>query len=243
MTPNDRRRWQKLMLGRLDVLRTKAVQAQQQLEARGLDTLEDRDDVSAAWRVVYERFPEDFKPPRAGDLARHLHFAQAHDFHDIVAFDIPAIEKAVKQYGHDPEELIARELDELDTDLEAWELLHAAIRDACLRRFHEGQYHEAVRAAVELLMDALRSLSGRSDDGDALIRGGIGVGKPVGFSSNSNDSEKAVTEGLKLILQGLYKGVRNPASHGFTDYSRLEAFQILATCSFLLGAMQLSLES
>lgn len=238
MTPKDRQRWQREILGRLDILRTKVGQTQQYLEARALNKLEDREDVLDAWRRVHERFPDDFKPPRASDLARHLGFAELHDFHDIVTFDIPAIEKAVKQYGHTAEELIRDELDRLDTDLEAWELIHPTIRDACLGKFHDSQYREAARTAVELLMDELRTLSGRRDDGDALVRGAIGVGKSVSFSENTNENEKAITEGLKQILQGLYKGVRNPASHGFNEYSRLETFQILAACSYLLGAMR-----
>lgn len=84
-------------------------------------------------------------------------------------------------------------------------------------------------------MDEIRRYTGRQDDGDPLLRAVVGVGRRIGFSSNSDDNERGVTEGLKMILQGLYKGVRNPASHGYDGYSRLEAFQILVMCSFLLA--------
>ena len=98
----------------------------------------------------------------------------------------------------------------------------------------------AARAAIELLMDEIRRITGRQDDGDALIRNAIGVGRQIGIASNEDDSERSITEGLKLILQGLYKGVRNPVARGCDPFPRLETLQILSTCSFLLSRMQMT---
>jgi len=238
MTPEQLKRWKKDILARLDILKSKARQARHYLEANSLPELKDTSDISDAWLRVRERFPDDLKPPPVNDLGRHLAFAMPHDFSDIESLDIPAIESSIERYGRHGNEFIEDELAALDTDLEAWELLHPLIRDACKAQYESGLYRDAARAAVELLMDELRRLTGRHNDGDALIRGAVGVGRQIGFSANNDDNEKSISDGLKLVLQGLYKGVRNPASHGYDGFPRLETFRILTLCSFLLNRMQ-----
>lgn len=238
MTPEELKRWKKEILDRLSVLKTKALHTRQYLDASDLPKLEDKQDITEAWLRIQERFPDDFKPPRVSDLNRHLGFAMSVDFSDIATLDIPAIENAVKRYGYRGKEFISYDLDVLDMGLEAWELLHPQVRDTCITQFESGLYKDAVRAAIELIMDEIRRYTSQQDDGDSLLRATVGVGKYIGFSKNSDDNERGITDGLKMILQGLYKGVRNPTSHGYNDYSRLEAFQILVTCSFILGRMR-----
>ncbi|EQD50738.1 hypothetical protein B2A_07202, partial [mine drainage metagenome] len=166
-----------------------------------------------------ERFPADLHLPRVTDFNRHLGFAMPHDFSDIERLDIPAIEGAIKRYGSRGNEFIEHELAALDTGLEAWELLHPQIRDACMTQYENGLYRDAARAGVELLMDEICRFTGRRDDGDVLIRGAVGVERrQLGFSANEDANEKSITEGMKLVLQGLYKGVRNPASHGYDGF-------------------------
>lgn len=240
MNPEQFTRWRKDILARLDVLKTKARQAQQYLEANSLRELNDKEDIEEAWRRVQERFPSDLKPPRVGDLNRHLGFAMPHDFSDIEQLDIPAIEGAIKRYGRRGNEFIEHELAALDTEFEAWELLHPQVRDACMTQYDNGLYRDAARAAVELLMDEIRRLTALQNDGDALIRGTVGVKGQIAFSANEDDNQKSITEGLKLVLQGLYKGIRNPASHGYDGFVRLETYQIMTLCSFLLSRLQLT---
>jgi len=240
MTPAQISRWRKDILARLDVLKTKALHARQYLEANDLRELDDTEDIKGAWLRVQERFPDDLTPPRVSDLNRHLGFAMPHDFSDIERLDIPAIEGAINRYGRRGNAFIVHELAALDADLEAWELLHPQIRDACMMQYENGHYCDAARAAIELIMDEIRRFTGRRDDGDALIRGAVGVGHPIGFALGADDNARRVTEGLKQILQGLYKGVRNPTSHGFDGFSRIETFQILVLCSLLLGRMQIN---
>ena len=240
MTPEQLKRWKKDILARLDILKSKARHAQQYLDANNLHELKDTDDIKEAWLRVQERFLDDLKPPRVTDLNRHLGFAMPHDFSDIESLDIPAIEGAIKRYGRRGNEFIEHELAALDADLEAWELLHPQVRDACMTQYENGLYRDAARAAVELLMDEIRRFTGRQDDGDVLIRSAVGVARQIGFSANEDDNEKAITEGLKIVLQGLYKGVRNPTSHGYDGFPRLETFQILTLCSFLLSRMQMT---
>jgi len=194
--------------------------------------------IKAAWNKVTELFPEDFEPSRQSDLKRHIRFGYEHDFQDILDHDIPAIERSVHQYGLGRNDVISDELAALDHDIESWELLHPDIRDVCRSLFDQGAYSDVARKAVEVIMSEIRKRSGQQADGDALIRKAIGVNEPVGFSPNTDDNERQITEGLKQMLQGAYKGIRNPASHGYERYSRLEAMQIMVLCSFIMGRMR-----
>ena len=80
MTPEQLKRWRREILARLDILKSKARQARQYLEANNLNELKDTSNIRDAWLRVRERFPEDLKPPRVNDLNRHLGFAMPHDF-------------------------------------------------------------------------------------------------------------------------------------------------------------------
>lgn len=249
MNPEQIIRWRKDILARLDVLKSKVRQTQQYLEAKNLHKLKDKDkdkdkeDIEEAWFRVQERFPADLKPPRVSDLNRHLHFAMQQDFSDIENLDIPAIEGAIKHYGRHGNEFIEHELAAHDVEFEAWELLHPQVRDACMTQFDNGMYRDAARTAVELLMDEIRRITGRQDDGDVLIRGAVGVNQQIAFSAHEDNNQKSITEGLKLVLQGFYKGIRNPASHGYNGFARLDTFQIMIMCSFLLSRLQLNIGS
>jgi hypothetical protein len=68
MTPEQLRRWKKDTLARLDILKSKARQDRQYLEANNLSELKDAADIRDTWLRVKERFPEDLKPPRVTDL-------------------------------------------------------------------------------------------------------------------------------------------------------------------------------
>jgi hypothetical protein len=62
MTPEQLKRWKNDILARLDVLKSKARQARQYLEANDLHELPDGGDIREAWQRVQERFPDDLRP-------------------------------------------------------------------------------------------------------------------------------------------------------------------------------------
>ena len=65
-------------------------------------------------------------------------------------------------------------------------------------QFDNGLHNDAARE--------LRRLTERQDNGDQLIHEAIGVNAgQVGFSSCAGLNEKKTTEGLKVMLQGLYR--------------------------------------
>lgn len=233
-------RWRNELLTRLDNLSIDARQIQQMMKARGQRELEDKSGFEAKWQRIEEMFPHDFHPNRAGDLARHVHFAHQHDFSDIEIFDIPAVMESVKRYGRSGAEFISEELERIHIGSDVSDLLHPQIKDACADLISKRQFGEAAQKTVGLLMDELRRLSGKDADGDSLIRQVIGTNLGnVAFSDCESKNSKQVTEGLKLIAQGLYRGVRNPVAHGWNELRSTDVLQIMAVCSFLLTNLRL----
>lgn len=231
-------RWQHEVLSRLDSLAHKARQCRQYLEAKDLRELDDNGDFIAAWERIRDLFPDGFVPDHAGDLQRHARFAMPHDFEDIELHDIPAVRRSVEAYGHQAS--MSDRLDALTIDATIGDAVHPLVKDACIDLVKERRYDMAAQAAIAILMDELRRLSGSRNDGDNLIRRVIGV-QPhmVAFSDCTTDNAKTITEGLKTLTQGLYKGVRNPIAHGRTDVEKLEAIQVMVTCSYLVSRLQI----
>ena len=185
------------------------------------------------------QFPEDFRPDRASDLERHIHFGMQHDFSDIERSDIPAVKRSVERYGRKGEAFIVGELERVQFNSSVSDLIHPQIKDACADLINSQQYREAARTAVGLIMDEIRRLGRVESDGDSLVRNAIGT-EPgsLGLSDCRSDNAKQVTKGLKLVVQGLHQGVRNPPSHGWNGYGHIEVLQIMVTCSILLTRLQ-----
>lgn len=163
-----------------------------------------------------------------------------HDFSDIELHDIPAVRESILRYGQRGETFIEDQLDHLKLNSTVSDALHPLIKDGCVAFVRERQYRQAALAAVGIVMDELRRLSSSQGDGDSLIRNVVGVrpGK-LAFSDCTDDNAKNVTEGLKMIAQGLYKGVRNPASHGWDRFGKQEVVQVMITSSLLLSRLQI----
>lgn len=232
-------RWRREVLTRFDALEVRAHQVQQFLSAHDLGKLEDKADFEAAWEKIKSLFPKEFLPDRTNDLERHIYFGMRQDFSDIESLDIPAVRRSVERYGRRGETFIKRELERVQFNSPVSDLIHPQIKDACADLINSQQYREAARAAVGLVMDEIRRLGRVESDGDSLIRNAIGT-EPgsLGLSDCLSDNAKQVTKGLKLVVQGLYQGVRNPLSHGWNGYSYIEVLQIMVTCSVLLTRLQ-----
>ena len=232
--------WRQEVLTRLDDLEHRARQCRQYLEANTLRKLEDKSAFNDSWQRIKELFPEDFNPNRVDELDRHANFAMPHDFSDIELHDIPAVKESVLRYGRKGETFINEQLAYLRLNSTVSDALHPLIKDACVSFVRKREYQQAALAAIGVVMDELRRLSNSQEDGDGLIRSVISVqpGK-LAFSKCDNSNAKSVTEGYKLIAQGLFKGVRNPASHGWDGFGKLEVIQIMIACSLLLGRLQI----
>lgn len=239
MKPRALEKWRNELLTRLENLKIDARRVRQVMEATGQDELEDKSDFEAKWDRIVELFPEDFHPNRAMDLNRHVHFAMPHDFSDIEIFDIPAVMDSVRRYGRKGAAFIEEEIERVQVGSDVSELLHPQIKDACADLLGKRQFGEAAQRAVGLLMDELRRLSRHDLDGDKLIRQAIGTNPgQLSFSDCESNSSKQVTEGLKIVAQGLYKGIRNPVAHGWNELRSTDVLQVMAICSMLLTNLQ-----
>ncbi|WP_162173824.1 TIGR02391 family protein [Hyphomonas johnsonii] len=228
------------MISRLDTLAHMARVTRQHLENHDLRELEDRTEFRGAWRRIVELFPEDFTPARGSDLARHIGFAQPHDFFDIEFQDIPAVQGSVQNYRRGGEENAIFAQEEFEIDFEPFQLLHPLIRDTSLPQFNDQNYSIAARSAVEVIMDEVRRISGQDGDGHRLINDVFGAGAGnLAFSPCSTESEISVSGGLKDMLLGIFRGIRNPLAHGWNGFTRIECFQIMVACSFLLARIEL----
>ena len=231
-------RWKREVLSRLDSLAHKAKQCRQYLEANDLSRLDDNDDFLQSWQRIRDLFPKGFVPDRASDLNRHTRFAMPHDFEDIEMHDIPAVRREVEGYGHQPS--VPERLDALAVDASIGDAVYPLIKDDCIDHLRERRYAMAAQAGIAVVMRELRRLSGSQADGDHLIREVVGVQpKMVAFSDCTTNNAKSITDGLKMIAQGLYKGVRNPIAHGRTDVEKLEAIQVMVACSLLVARLQI----
>jgi len=233
--------WRSDILTRLEILRVKARQNRQFMDAHNLDKLyDDKLDFQDAWQQIKDLFPDDLTPKRASALDRHLFFAHRIDFEDIEKIDIPDVAKSVMRYRRSRDEYISEEIDRLKLRSPISDMMHTQVREACVNKITERQFQEASRAAVTLLMHELRRLSGSELDGEKLIQKVVGT-QPgsLSFSDCVSNESKRVTDGLKLIALGLYKGVRNPLSHAGYDFGPVDAFQIMSVVSFLLTHLQL----
>ena len=115
-------------------------------------------------------------------------------------------------------------------------------------RFFQKRYLEATREAVQIYNEAVQQISGRTEDGCPLME--ICYGKEetklIWITNKSNDNEKNIDDGQKLLSQGLIKGFKNPAvSHTsitkgmeMKDFSDRNCLDILNTISYLFDRLE-----
>lgn len=131
-----------------------------------------------------------------------------------------------------------------------WQGLHERIKtNAHIKeKFFTGKYLEATREAVQIYNEAVQRVSSFTEDGYLLMEKSYGKEdhKIIWITNKSNESEKNIDEGQKLLSQGVIVGFKNPAvSHTsitkgistriFTDRNCLD---ILSTISYLFYRLE-----
>lgn len=241
MNPEQIKLWKKDLLARLDALEALARNARKDLDRRGEDGLEDKAKIEETWTGILDLLPEGFHPTRSSDLSRHVAWGQRVDFWDIEKHDVPEVRKSIQRYGLDGEDLALEKIEEQPLDLDAFELVHPEIRDAVLKSFTDREYDVAARSAVEIVMDEVRRMSGSSRDGVRLLNDAFRGREPLlRFTEDTTDQDRQVSDAMRLILQALYTGIRNPIAHTWEGLSRFESFQVMVTASFVLNRLQIS---
>jgi uncharacterized protein (TIGR02391 family) len=135
-------------------------------------------------------------------------------------------------------------------DFVLWTGLHDKItsNDFIRIKFFEGSYLEAAREAAQIYNEEVQSISGRTEDGSKLMEIAFGKedNKLVALTNKSNDNEKNLEDGQKILSQGVMIGFKNPAvSHSsvtagkalglFTDRDCLD---ILSMISYLFSRLE-----
>ncbi len=114
-------------------------------------------------------------------------------------------------------------------------LLHPTIIEHAYEQFKNGHYRDAVLNSVVAIFDFIRARTGLKDDGADLIGKALSTSNPyLILSELESESGRNDQVGFLQILQGAYKGIRNPKAHSLThDLNKYKAAQYLVFSSLL----------
>ncbi len=115
-------------------------------------------------------------------------------------------------------------------------LLHPKVIATSLHHYEDGNYRNAVLDAIVGVFDLIRDKTGlRGIDGEDLIGKVFSVKNPMLIIADIGDeSGKNEHAGFMQMLQGAYKGIRNPKSHSLAhDLNGVSAGQYLVFISLL----------
>lgn len=137
-----------------------------------------------------------------------------------------------------------------NADFVLWSGLHTQITENTLIKeaFFAGRYLAAAREAVQIYNEAVQNVSGYVEADYALMEKSYGKEdhKKIWITDKSNESEKNIDEGQKLISQGIMVGFKNPGvSHTSLtkglkteDFSPRNCLDILSTISYLFDRLE-----
>lgn len=169
------------------------------------------------------------------NLRRHAHFAEEHDFVDILERDIPGLEEKIETYA-----LMQRER-ELEREARETpkagfeELLHPVIKDDGYPQYIDGHLRDAVLNAFIAVFDQIRARTGLDLDGSNLVGRTFSEQNPYLILSDlETESGRNDQVGFLRIYQGAYQGIRNPKAHTLQhDLDQHKAAQYLVFASLL----------
>ena len=108
------------------------------------------------------------------------------------------------------EGLVLRE----DGHLYIYRGVHPNVQEYCDSDFINGDYFNAVQNAIASVRDKMRSRTGLSTDGWALVEEVFGGDRPrLRINHGNTESEKNEQKGFKDVLKGIFSMFRNPLAH------------------------------
>lgn len=151
----------------------------------------------------YAREPHRYEPLRA-NLNRALLFA---GLFVTEAGNIKTVQQAITL----PEaEKRAREL---RTDLET-RGVHTDVLRFCRAELLADNYFHAVQEAVKSVADKIRTMTGLTDDGSALVDRALSGEPPmIAINGRSSPSERSEQSGFANLVRGTFGMFRNPTAH------------------------------
>jgi uncharacterized protein (TIGR02391 family) len=117
-----------------------------------------------------------------------------------------------------------------------WEgLLHPTIRASALAQYRDGHWRDAVLNAFIAVFDLVRSRTALDLDGDRLATRVFSAEKPLLVVADlSTESGKDDQVGFMMVMQGVFRGIRNPKAHSLQhDLDALKSAQYLVMASLL----------
>lgn len=115
----------------------------------------------------------------------------------------------------------------LDIDFD--EDLHSKFQ----KEYEAGNFTGAVKTSILLLTESIRDRTDLDLDGDSLITKALSPNAPlIKLNSLSTTSENDEQKGHMMILQGIYKGIRNPRNHNLKIDDRFTCDSILTLINY-----------
>ena len=128
-----------------------------------------------------------------------------------------------------------------------WRHLHIDLRDRIKVYYQNRQYGVAASQGVQIYLEIIRKLTGRTDDGRDLVNDifNFSPDKLPGVQLNdlSDVSKKNIQEGQGHLSRGVVTGFRNPITHGPIDskvpavFSELDCLNVLSLVSYLVSRL------
>jgi uncharacterized protein (TIGR02391 family) len=125
-----------------------------------------------------------------------------------------------------------------------WRHLHATVRERVREYYKNRQYGHAASQGVHIYCEAIRKLTGRSEDGRLLVDG-IFSSRPgqkpeLQINDLSTESLRNIQDGQAHLSRGVVVGFRNPISHHPMDsvvpsvFTELDCLNVLSVTSYLI---------
>ena len=115
--------------------------------------------------------------------------------------------------------------------------IHSSLLKYCEVEYLQKNYYHAVFEAVKSILDRLREMTGQTEDGIPLVLKVLDEKKPkISINKYQTSSEQNELMGLRSIIIGLVKMVRNPLAHELKVnwvIEEKEALDILTMVSFI----------
>lgn len=112
--------------------------------------------------------------------------------------------------------------------------------------YRAGHYTHAIRDAMSLLTQVIRDKSGLDGDGHDLVGGAFGYSQKKGtppriaITKLQTQTERDMQQGMRSLLDGMYKFIRNPRSHEMMEDSKESADAIIIFIGYLLAIIDAS---
>lgn len=101
------------------------------------------------------------------------------------------------------------------------------------KEYNAGNFSGAIKTSILFLTECIRDRTDLDLDGDKLITKAFSVKAPlIKFNNLNTTSEKDEQAGNMMILQGLYKGIRNPRNHNLRSDNRFSCDSILILINY-----------